>query len=202
MQVVLNLIIIVTISAMIGWVTNYIAIKLLFKPYNPVRVLFFTVQGVIPKRRDEIARRIAETIDRDLISIKDITTTIDSMELEIEIEKIVNSIVDEKLKKEFIDKMPMLAMFINDSILDKIKQYIKDVIEENKSELVNIIIHKLEAEVDFKELVIKKIKEFSLEEVEKMTINIAKRELKHIELIGAVLGAMIGIVQFLIIQFM
>jgi uncharacterized membrane protein YheB (UPF0754 family) len=87
-------------------------------------------------------------------------------------------------------------------MINKIKGYIKDVIEENKGELVNIIIHKLENEIDVKEIIVNKINQFSLEEVEKMTINIAKKELKHIELIGAILGAIIGVVQFLLIQIM
>ena len=55
------------------------------------------------------------------------------------------------------------------------------------------------SEIDFEDLIIKKINEFSLEDVEKMTINIAKNELKHIEYIGAVLGAFIGVIQYLLI---
>ena len=77
--------------------------------------------------------------------------------------------------------------------------YIKSAIEENKGEIVNTIIGKLEKENDFEDLIIKKINEFSLEDVEKMTINIAKNELKHIEYIGAVLGAFIGVIQYLLI---
>ncbi len=142
---------------------------------------------------------IGKTINSELISIKDITNTIDSMELEIEIDKIVGDIVEKKIKGEFLGSYPMLKMFINDSIIDKIKSYIKSAIEENKGEIVNTIIGKLEKEIDFEDLIIKKINEFSLEDVEKMTINIAKNELKHIEYIGAVLGAFIGVIQYLLI---
>ena len=157
------------------------------------------MQGVIPKRRKELAENIGKTINAELISIKDITNTIDSMELEIEIDKIVGDIVEKKIKGEFLGSYPMLKMFINDSIIDKIKSYIKSAIEENKGEIVNTIIGKLEKEIDFEDLIIKKINEFSLEDVEKMTINIAKNELKHIEYIGAVLGAFIGVIQYLLI---
>lgn len=187
------------VGTFIGWVTNYIAIKLLFRPYNEINILGFKLQGVIPKRRKELAENIGKTINAELISIKDITNTIDSMELEIEIDKIVGDIVEKKIKGEFLGSYPMLKMFINDSIIDKIKSYIKSAIEENKGEIVNTIIGKLEKEIDFEDLIIKKINEFSLEDVEKMTINIAKNELKHIEYIGAVLGAFIGVIQYLLI---
>ena len=92
-----------------------------------------------------------------------------------------------------------MKILINGSRIYKIKSYIKSAIEENKGEIVNTIIGKLEKEIDFEDLIIKKINEFSLEDVEKMTINIAKNELKHIEYIGAVLGAFIGVIQYLLI---
>jgi len=191
---------IVIVGTFIGWITNYIAIKLLFRPYNEINILGFKLQGVIPKRRKELAESIGKTVNSELISIKDITNTINSMELEVEIDKIVGEIVEKKIKGEFIGSYPMLKMFINDSIINKIKSYIKSAIEENKGEIVNTIIDKLEKEIDFEDLIIKKINEFSLEEVENMTINIAKNELKHIEYIGAVLGAFIGVIQYLLIK--
>ena len=195
-----ELLFMVIVGTFIGWVTNYIAIKLLFRPYNEINILGFKLQGVIPKRRKELAESIGKTVNAELISIKDITNTINAMELEVEIDKIVGEIVEKKIKGDFLGSYPMLKMFINDSIINKIKTYIKSAIEENKGEIVNIIIEKLEKEINFEELIIKKINEFSLEEVEKMTINIAKNELKHIEYIGAVLGAFIGIIQYLLIK--
>jgi len=193
-----ELIIMIAIGSLIGWLTNYVAIKLLFKPYKNINILGFNIQGVIPKRINDIADTIAHTIDTELISIKDITSTINSMELESEIDKIVDDIVEKKLKGDLFNKMPMLVMFINNDIINNIKAYIKEAIEENKGEVVEVIIHKLESEVDFKKVISKKIKEFSLEDIEKMTINIAKNELKHIEYIGGLLGAVIGFAQFLI----
>ncbi len=193
-----ELILMILIGTFIGWVTNYIAIKLLFRPYNEINILGFKIQGVIPKRRSEIALNIGQTVNTQLISIKDITNTINSMELEVEIDKIVGDIVDKKIKGDFLSKNPMLKMFVSDSVIDKIKEYIKSAIEDNKGDVVNIIINKLEKEIDFEKLIMEKINEFSLEDIEKMTINIAKNELKHIEYIGAVLGAFIGTIQYLL----
>ncbi len=193
-----ELILMILIGTFIGWVTNYIAIKLLFRPYNEINILGFKIQGVIPKRRSEIALNIGQTVNTQLISIKDITNTINSMELEVEMDKIVGNIVDKKIKGDFLSKNPMLKMFVSDSVIDKIKEYIKSAIEDNKGDVVNIIISKLEKEIDFEKLIMEKINEFSLEDIEKMTINIAKNELKHIEYIGAILGAFIGTIQYLL----
>ena len=137
-------------------------------------------------------------IDEELISIKDITKTINSMEIETEIEKIVDRIVEGKLKTELISKFPMLAMFLSDSIIAKIKSYLIDVINENRAELIEVVAQKLESTVDFKDVVKNKIEEFSLIKLEKIITGIAKNELKHLEFLGGVLGAVIGIAQFVV----
>ena len=55
------------VGAAIGWFTNYLAIKMLFKPRQAVSLLGFRIQGLIPKRRTDLAHRLSETITSDLI---------------------------------------------------------------------------------------------------------------------------------------
>ncbi len=195
---ILDFFLMVSVGALIGWITNLIAIKMLFRPYHEINILGFKIQGVIPKRKKALAESIAKMIDEELISVKDITQTINSMELDGEIEKIVEKIVDGKLKGELLSKFPMIAMFLSDSMINKIKEYLKDVINENKGELVDIIARKLEETIDFKDVVREKIEHFSLMKLERIVMTIAKNELKHIEILGGILGAVIGVMQFVV----
>ncbi len=196
-----QLILMTVVGTFIGWITNYIAIKLLFRPYKEINILGFKLQGVIPKRRNEMAENVAKTINSELININDITSKISSIDLNEEIENIVGDIVEQKIKGDFLAKNPMLKMFVNDSLIEKIKGYISSSIYENKDKIISGIIGKLEDELDFEEIMIEKMENFSLEELEEMTMKIAKNELKHIEYIGAVLGGIIGVVQFIVAKF-
>ncbi|NPV27094.1 MAG: DUF445 family protein [Firmicutes bacterium] len=47
------------ISALIGWLTNVIAIRLLFRPVEPIKLplLNYELQGLIPRRQAEIAKK-------------------------------------------------------------------------------------------------------------------------------------------------
>jgi len=188
----------IVIGALIGWITNFFAIKMLFRPLNEINILGIKIQGLIPKRKMEIAENIAETIQEELISMKDITANLGDIELGNEIDIIVDRIVEDKLQKEVLSKIPMASLFINASMIQKIKGHIKDAIEENKGEFFDMVITKMEESVDMKTIITEKIKNFELDELEKMTYKIAKNELKHIEVIGAILGALIGGVQFAI----
>ncbi|MGL5918462.1 MAG: DUF445 domain-containing protein [Cetobacterium sp.] len=191
----------VVIGSMIGWITNYIAIKMLFRPYKEIKIGFLKIQGLIPKRRREIGISLAETIQSELISIKDITKKLSNANIEIQMENVIEEILEQKLASEITSKFPMLAMFLNESTLNKIKEIIKSSIMENKDKIIKMLFQTLEKNVDFKEIIIEKVDAFSLEELERIVFSLAKKELKHIEIVGAILGGLIGMVQFAVTMF-
>lgn len=159
---------------------------------------FFKIQGLIPKRRDEISENIADVVERELISVDDIENKLKEVEFDDGmIEKVLDKLVEEKLKKSILEKNPLLKMIINDSMVDKIKKYFKNMILENKDEILSEMIKIGKEKIDFKEIILEKMKNFSLEEIEKIILSISKNELKHIEIIGGVLGGLIAVFQFL-----
>ena len=192
----IKLALIVGIGAMIGWITNYVAIKMLFRPYKEINFGLFKIQGLIPKRKHEIAVSIADTVQKELISLKDVTSSLDGEELEIRMGNMIDKILDAKLEGELVKKFPMLAMFMSDDMLRKIKSMIKTSILENKDTIIEMFSNYLEEKVDFREIIIKNVDGFSLEKLEDITYSLARKELKHIEEVGAVLGGIIGFFQF------
>lgn len=188
----------VAVGTLIGWFTNYLAIKLLFRPYKEMNFFFFKIQGLIPKRRDEISENIADVVEKELISVDDIENKLKEVEFDDGmIEKVLDKLVEEKLKKSILEKNPLLKMIINDSMVDKIKKYFKNMILENKDEILSEMIKIGKEKIDFKEIILEKMKNFSLEEIEKIILSMSKNELKHIEIIGGVLGGLIAVFQFL-----
>lgn len=191
----------VLIGALIGWITNFIAIKMLFRPYKEVNLIFFKVQGLLPKRKNEIGRSIAEVVNNELVSIKDIISKISPDDIEENISGIVDKILETRLKEEIVKNFPMAAFFLSDSMLEKIKGIIKKSILDNKEEMINVFADYLESKADIKSIIVEKVEAFSLEKIEEIITALAKKELKHIEYIGAVLGGIIGLVQFAIVTF-
>jgi uncharacterized membrane-anchored protein YjiN (DUF445 family) len=54
----------VSLGGLVGFATNWLAIKMLFHP----RVRMLGVQGVVPRRRKELARSVGQTLEAHLIS--------------------------------------------------------------------------------------------------------------------------------------
>lgn len=195
-QLIIKMLLIVGIGTGIGWITNYIAIKMLFRPYKEINFVFFKIQGLIPKRKHQIGEKLAEAIQQEIFSLKDIIKSLDVDMLEKKISEVLDKILEERLANEISTKFPMLAMFMSDDTLEKIKKAIKDAVLENKNEIVSMIAQYLEDSVDLKKIIVVNVDGFSLEKLEQLTYTLASKELKHIEIVGAVLGGIIGIIQF------
>lgn len=200
---IIQFIMMVIVGVLIGWFTNYLAIKLLFRPYREMNFIFFKIQGLIPKRRDEISENISEVVEKELISIDDIAEKFKNSEFsEKMIDELLDNIISEKLQNSILEKNPFLKMFVNDSMMEKIKGYFKKTIFENREKIISEIIRIAKERIDFKEIMLEKMKNFSLNEIEEIILRVSKKELKHIEIIGGVLGGIIAIFQFFLMLFL
>jgi uncharacterized membrane protein YheB (UPF0754 family) len=43
------------IGGVIGWITNWIAVKMIFRPLRPIRLLGFRLHGLVPRRQADLA---------------------------------------------------------------------------------------------------------------------------------------------------
>ena len=65
-------IITILLSAFTGWVTTWIAIKMLFHPRRPIKILGITIQGIFPKNQRLIAEKLGQVVGKELLSFDEI----------------------------------------------------------------------------------------------------------------------------------
>ncbi len=68
------------LGALIGYVTNVLAVWMIFNPKRPI----LGYQGVVPRKKGELARRLADVIERELVNPDSILTLLKSRRREIE----------------------------------------------------------------------------------------------------------------------
>ena len=195
-----EIIIMALVGGGIGWFTNYLAVKLIFRPLNPIRIpiIGLELQGLVPKRRKEIAASIGKTVEEQLLSIEELSKHLNTernrgviiKNIRVGILRVVN------------EKLPS---FIPTGIKNTILNYIGEVIDkESKSFIANNmdkLIKDAVESVDVSQLVEQKINDFDLIELENIILSLSKRELKYIELLGGVLGLFIGLFQGIFMKF-
>ena len=193
-----QLLVMVLISGAIGWITNWVAIKMLFRPHKEINFGLFKIQGLIPKRKAEIGTGIASIIQNELISVKDVISNIDREEFSKRLNSLIDDVLDKNLKKKVKEKFPLLQMFFTDKVAKDIGNTIKEIVMENQEKIFEIFSNYAEENIDFEVIISDKISNFSLDKLEEIITLLAKKELKHIEVIGAILGGLIGVAQYLI----
>ncbi|GAB6045529.1 DUF445 family protein [Caminibacter profundus] len=175
----------VGIGATIGYITNYIAIKMLFRPYKKIKVGNLTIfpQGVIPREKKALAKKVGVVVKDYILSEEEITKIITSYEVKEEISEFLDSKIEELLNKdinEFLtkeelinkfsliiskivkEKFPMFASFVNEDLLKNVLNNLE----------FSLQINELISEDKVKEVLKKEIFEFLEKEVPRIFLKV------------------------------
>jgi uncharacterized membrane protein YheB (UPF0754 family) len=182
------------IAALIGYITNYIAVRMIFRPHKPVRLMGITFHGLVPKRQKEIAASLGSMIERDLFSHEDIHRALQSSETTEEASKFLSEQVD-LFANRMVSQNPMIGAFIQGPLLDQIKTMLQSQMADRFPQFMERVVERVEHRLDVSAIVQAKIEAFDLGKLESIINEISRRELKAIEVLGGVLGFLVGLIQ-------
>ena len=94
--------------------------------------------------------------------------------------------------------MPVISMFIGNKTIEQLKAVFITELKELFPKIMSNYMGKLENELDLEKIVFEKVNNFSSDKLESILNSLMQKEFKFIELLGGVLGFLIGIVQVLI----
>lgn len=199
MDNLIRILILAVIGGFIGYVTNVVAIRLIFRPIEPIKIPILNIEivGLIPKRRAEIAANVGEIIQEEFLSMDEILANIITDEDKEEVVRYIKA----RVKIIIHEKVSFIPSGIKNMIQDYLGEIIESEVKQSIDELSKNIINKANERIDIQKMVEDKINELDLYELEEIIIRIAKKELKHIEFLGLVLGFLIGMAQGLITMF-
>ncbi|GAU07499.1 DUF445 domain-containing protein [Desulfoplanes formicivorans] len=185
------------ICAFIGWLTNYLAVKMLFHPRKPIKIFSLTIQGIFPKRKKALAANLAMMVQDNLISEKDVAAVIDSPEFAATFREMIQEGLETFVREKLVGIHPMVGMFLNDETMEKIRGLLASQLDEIVPQFLKRGAQEVEDRFDVARLVREKVEGFSMDQLELLLVSIMQKEFRFIELVGAVLGFVIGIFQSL-----
>ncbi len=165
------------VGSMLGFITNFIAIKLLFRPKKKT----LGIQGLLPKRKSAIAQRAGEIVNGYLVNSEELRKKIDKTKLNEAVDRFV-----EKYRYKFWD-VPILKSVVKriliSILIDKDGYFSRRVIESIIDEgMVSGIVQQ-------------KINEFDVSTLESLMKKASGPEINFIIFTGAVLGFIIGLAE-------
>ena len=186
------------LGGLIGYVTNRIAVKMIFRPLKPWNVLGIRVQGLLPRRQAELAESVGKVVGEHLVQHRDIVRAFDKVDFEGLLRDVLDRALEPKLEE--FRSLPLIGGFLTEERIGQIRDGIARGVIEHKAVVLEKLEAALERGLDVEELVAEKIAGFRIEKLETIVLSIASKELRAIEVLGAVLGILIGIVQVLLVQ--
>lgn len=184
------------ISTFIGYITNVVAVKMLFWPRRPINLGFYVVQGVLPKRQAQIAESLGELVDQELLSMDDVLERINTPKTQ---EKLVEK-ASEVIRNRLGDLLPrIIPGRLIQIIIDSLDKIMRQEAAHMIDELFISGREYLTEEIQISKIVEEKVNAYDLDQLEAMIKGISAPELTFIEVLGGVMGFIIGLVQVAII---
>ena len=183
------------ITALIGWVTNYIAIKMLFHPREPVRVAGFTLQGILPRRQEDIAVQLGRIVATELLSSEDLVAQLTNERSRAIYDEFIDAQTERFIRNKLSRAVPVSSLLLRSRTLGKLKAAFADELMEQLPALVEFLTTPRAGALDIQQLVEDRVRSFETNRLEKLLYDIVAREFRFIELLGAVLGFVIGLLQ-------
>lgn len=120
------------IGAVIGYGTNYIAVKMLFRPLKPVSIGKFTLPftpGIIPKGKDRLGKALGKAVGGTLITEEELVKTMLSEEMKQKVGYEVKAIIQKNLDNQK-EVGELLSEYLGQTEYESKKEAVSSVIAD------------------------------------------------------------------------
>ncbi len=135
--------ILIVVATFHGYAAAWLAVRMLFRPRRPVKILGFTIfpQGMIPRHKERMAKAIGKAVGEELVSQETVLEELFEKEfLQNKIQNVVNSYTHELLTQNYPSIIESLPENLRKPVLDsiatleeKIGFYVQNVINSEET---------------------------------------------------------------------
>ena len=182
-------------GVVVGWLTNKLALKLIFEPKNPIKIGPVVIQGLFMKRQMEVAAEYAKIVAQNIITSKNVFLTIFKGHGAEKLVGVVREHVREGVDKAAGFNRSLIQLATGTKKYEAVKEI---ACERFVKELPNSITHMFdyaEEALDVENTLRDKMQELSPEEFEGVLRPAYQQDEWKLILTGAILGGVAGCLQ-------
>ena len=181
----------------IGYATNWLALKLIFEPVNPIKFFFVTFQGLFMKRQKEVAKAYSEIVAAEILTTQNIFKTILNGSGSEKLIKIVESHIQEGVDKTAGLSRSLIQLTSGTRKYNHLKTHTTErFIEELPNQIKEIFGYAEEA-LDIEGTMREKMANLSPKEFQGFLRPVFQEDELKLILVGAFLGGIAGLIQVL-----
>jgi len=189
------------IGGMVGLGTNWLAIQMIFRPYEPTRYLgLVRYQGLFPARQQEIARDYAAVTAREVVTAHNLLGQITQGEGGDRLAALVADSVSEHFDERVAQLRGPLPLILLGPLLERIKETILEQVLIALPHLQPEFEAYLDRKLDVEGVIRDRLSELSKPEFERILRGVFEEDEWTLVALGGVLGALIGLGQAVLVQ--
>lgn len=177
------------VGGAIGWLTNLLAIKMLFHPRKPV----MGMQGLLPRRQQDLAASVGDVVGNELVPTDELLKGLDGLDLTPHLGELLDQAIASKL--EDLKRIPLVGSLVTPERIAGIRDSVLRQLVDKQPVLIARFKAVLKERIDIGKIAKEKLAAFDLDRLERIVNQVAHREFRAIEWWGLILGLLIGVVQ-------
>jgi uncharacterized membrane protein YheB (UPF0754 family) len=184
-----------------GWLTDWIALKLVFAPKQPRKVLgLFTWQGLFFKHRDEFTDIYGDLVARQVVTPTKIINAALRGPASDRVFAVITRKISEEIDLQVGAGRPLVVLAVGGTGY----QQIKELVAESVADRLPATIHRLEVyadeALDIRNTIVLKMREMSEDDFEQLLRPAFKQDEWKLIAVGAVLGLLVGELQVVLME--
>jgi uncharacterized membrane protein YheB (UPF0754 family) len=185
-----------------GWITDYVALKLVFVPKFPKRILgVFTWQGLFFKYRDEVTDMYGDLVAKEVITPHNMIEAVLRGPMSDRLFALIQNTLEAEMDRQVGLARPLVVMAVGGTGYRQVKELVADlVLRQIPDTAVQLEQYAADA-LDIRATVVEKMREMSQDEFEQLLRPAFQQDEWKLIAVGALLGFFVGELQVLIVEY-
>lgn len=181
----------------VGWFSDWMALKMVFRPREPKRYLFGLIrwQGLFLKRRKEVAAEYGALIAEEVITAHNIFEAALRGPLSDRLFGVIQKHVQDMVDEQAGMAQPLVVLAVGSESYRQMKRDIAARLIERLPEMLKHVEQYADDAMDVRNTLVKKMQEMTAEEFEGVLRPVFEQDEWKLIAVGAVLGFLVGELQ-------
>ena len=184
---------------LVGYATNWLALKLIFEPVAPIKFLGMTFQGLFIKRQNEVSKEYAYMLAHDIFTFDRIFAAIINGPTKEKFINLVASHANKAIDDAVGISQPVIKLVTGKRKYEKMKNIVIDKTVQEIPKSVQPVFPYAEEAMDLEATFRTRMQALSSSDFVKFLRPVFQEDELKLILVGAVLGLLAGIGQFVFI---
>ena len=184
----------------VGWSTDWLALKMIFNPKRPIRVFGLQLQGLFLRRRSEVAAEYGALIADEIITPRKVIQAILQGPMSDRVVAMINRQVQAALDRSTGLAKPLVVLTVGSSRYQQMKKSITDKVMERLPDTMIHLEDYARDSMDVRGLLIEKMQQLDEQQFEALIRPAFQQDEWILITVGALLGFVMGEVQALVLE--